>query len=600
MRTHNAIVMFVVLLLGVSSPALGSAVHSDRHPLRPPDTSSPRDTLENLLVNVEEAYAASRTDRMDDARGSMQRAQRCLDLDGVPPRLRETFGMETTLRLKEIFDRIDLPAPAQVPGDEDAKRRDLTRWTVPNTEITITKMTDGPRQGEFLFNAATVKQVKGFYERVRHLPYKPEIDRDIDLYEAYILTPGQGIDPGWTHVFPEWAGVVLFEQAVWQWLSMILVLFFTALLSMAIHGWGRRLDHRREPTAVFRVGRIVALSFTLLALALADATVDLYINITGDVLRLTKDAFIVTAYALVGWLVVLIVNQIPEGIISSRHLIPRGVDSQLMRLGFRLLSFTMLAALVIQGAAELGFPAYSVITGLGVGGLAVALAARDTLANFLGSIIIMWDRPYQIGDWIVVGDKEGMVEDIGFRSTRIRSFYDSQLSIPNSDTVNATVDNMGRRKYRRIRTFVSVTYDTPAEKIEAFLEGIKNIIRANPTTRKDYFNVVLHDFGSHSLDIMLYFFVRVADYANELVERQRVLLEVIRLAEAMEIRLAFPTQTVQVESFPGQPSTARSEALAGEELRTIAQDFGPEGERARPKGSGLFTAPQEGGKAKDS
>ena len=118
----------------------------------------------------------------------------------------------------------------------------------------------------------------------------------------------------------------------------------------------------------------------------------------------------------------------------------------------------------------------------------------ETLANFLGSIIILRDRPYRIGDLIVVDDQEGF---------RIRTCYDSQLSIPNSATVNATVDNKGRRRYRLVRTFASITYDTPPERVEAFLEGIRDIIRNDESTRKDYFNVALHEFGSHSLEIML-------------------------------------------------------------------------------------------------
>ena len=242
-----------------------------------------------------------------------------------------------------------------------------------------------------------------------------------------------------------------------------------------------------------------------------------------------------------------------------------------------------------NAAEDLGLPAYSVVAGLGVGGLAVALAAREILADFLGSVVIMWDRPFRIGDLIAVGDNEGFVMDIGFRSTRIRTLYDSVVTIPNSETVKASVDNLNERRYRRVKTIVSITYDTPAERIEGFLEGIKKVIQANPTTRKDYFHVVVHDFGSHSLDIMVYFFVIAPDLSKELVERQRIFLEIIRLAEAMRIRFAFPTQTIQVESFPGQPSLAPAHVVSDTQVQSIAQAFGPEGSQARPRGSNLFT-----------
>src|SRR5690606_2130508 len=136
----------------------------------------------------------------------------------------------------------------------------------------------------------------------------------------------------------------------------------------------------------------------------------------------------------------------------------------------------------LVGAQNLGIEVFSVLAGLGIGGLAVALAARDSLANFFGSIMIMVDRPFRVGHWIISKGEEGIVEDIGFRSTKIRTFYNSVVSIPNSELAIAPVDNMGLRRFRRVRTTIGVTYDTPPEKIEAFLEGIKNIIKANPAS----------------------------------------------------------------------------------------------------------------------
>jgi MscS family membrane protein len=172
-------------------------------------------------------------------------------------------------------------------------------------------------------------------------------------------------------------------------------------------------------------------------------------------------------------------------------------------------------AFFIYTTQQMGLPAYSVVTGLGVGGLAVALAGQKMLRDLFGAVVIMTARPYRIGDWVIIGDQEGTVESIGFRSTRIRTFYDSLLSIPNGVVVSKTIDNMGMRTYRRVYTRLSIRDDTAAERIEAFLEGVKRIIQANPTTRKDYFHVVLNDFGSAGLDIALYFFVKVPTWSEE-------------------------------------------------------------------------------------
>jgi MscS family membrane protein len=280
------------------------------------------------------------------------------------------------------------------------------------------------------------------------------------------------------------------------------------------------------------------------------ALIDWQINFTGSMLQSIARVFVVIEYSLLAWLVAVVFSRIPEAIIRSRRLRSRGIDSQLLRLGFKLLIVIAIAAMVIDAADRIGLPAYSVLTGLGVGSLAIALAARETLANLLGSIAIMLDRPFAIGDWIKLNGVEGTVEDIGFRSTRIRTFYDSQLSVPNSSTMAATIDNMGRRTYRRVYTTLAIRYDTPPERVEAFVEGIKAVIMATPSTRKDYFHVVLNDFAPSSFNIMLYFFLQVPDWSAELIERQRVLLEIVRLAERLEVKFAFPTQTVEIERLP--------------------------------------------------
>ncbi|CAN0584394.1 unnamed protein product, partial [Laminaria digitata] len=129
------------------------------------------------------------------------------------------------------------------------------------------------------------------------------------------------------------------------------------------------------------------------------------------------------------------------------------------------------------------------LTGLGIGGLAVAFAAKDTIENFFGSVAVILDRPFEIGDWIYVNEVEGTVEDLGFRSTRIRTFYNSLVTVPNATLVRAKVDNYGRRRFRRFKTMINVTYDTHPDKIEAFCSGIREIIKLHPYTRKDYYHV---------------------------------------------------------------------------------------------------------------
>jgi MscS family membrane protein len=204
------------------------------------------------------------------------------------------------------------------------------------------------------------------------------------------------------------------------------------------------------------------------------------------------------------------------------------------------------AAGLLTVAQVLGTDLTALIASVGIGGLALALAAQDTVSNFFGSLMVFMDRPFQVGDWIKTGDVEGTVEEVGFRSTRIRTFYNSLITLPNSNLIKASVDNLGDRTYRRWSTRLGIAYNTPPEKIDAFCEGIRELVRRHPHTRKDYYHVYFNEFGADSLQVLVYVFFFTPDWATELRERHRLGVDIIRLAAELEIEFAFPTQTLYV------------------------------------------------------
>ena len=204
---------------------------------------------------------------------------------------------------------------------------------------------------------------------------------------------------------------------------------------------------------------------------------------------------------------------------------------------------------VLTAAQTFDVPILGLVGGLGLGGAALAFASKDAVANFFGSVTVLFDRPFEVGDWIVTEGAEGTVETVGFRSTRIRTFYNSLVTLPNSHLTTAAVDNMGRRRYRRIKTTIGVQYDTPPDRLEAFCEGVRELIRRHPNTRKDYFHVFFNDFGPSSLDIMLYCFVQCPDWGSELQSRHSLLADIVRLAEKLGVQFAFPTRTVHMSQL---------------------------------------------------
>lgn len=210
-----------------------------------------------------------------------------------------------------------------------------------------------------------------------------------------------------------------------------------------------------------------------------------------------------------------------------------------------------------------------ILAGLGIGGIAFALAAQDTIANLFGSVTVLADQPFQIGDWVKVGgtDVEGTVETVGLRSTRIRTFNDSLVTLPNGQLTKVHIDNFGKRKFRRFHTNIGVEYNTPPEKIEAFCEGIRHIILSYQSTKKDDFHVYLHNFGPSSLDIRLIVFWDTDSWAQELSERHRLLIDILRLGKELKISFAFPTTTVHL--FSEQSPCSDNEIKQREEIRQI-------------------------------
>ncbi len=190
---------------------------------------------------------------------------------------------------------------------------------------------------------------------------------------------------------------------------------------------------------------------------------------------------------------------------------------------------------------------WGLMGGLGIGGIAIAFAAKEALGNLFGSITVLMDRPFEIGDWVITENIEGTVESVGMRSTRIRTFYNSQVTLPNSRMTTAVVDNMGRRHYRRIKETLGIEYHTKPEQLENFCEGIRELILQHPYTRKDYFHVYFTGYGDSSLNILLYCFLACPDWGTELREKHRLLSDIFRLAEALNIGFAFPTRTVHLQ-----------------------------------------------------
>lgn len=223
----------------------------------------------------------------------------------------------------------------------------------------------------------------------------------------------------------------------------------------------------------------------------------------------------------------------------------------LLRKSLRIFIIVMAGLMAIQ---SFGYPVTGVLASLGIGGLAFALAARDTVSNIFGSLMIIFDRPFQVGDWIKAGDLEGTVEEVGFRSTKIRTFAKTLISVPNNIIANMALDNFSRMPKRRIRLTVGVSYATTPAQMREAVSRIRAMLTEHPIVDQEFFLVNFTDFGASSLDIMIYCFTTTTVWAEYLEAREDICLKVMDILESLGLEIAFPSTTVYLRHDDPEPA----------------------------------------------
>ncbi len=510
--------------------------------------------------------------------GAVADSTECLDLSEVSQLVRNEHGETVARQLARILatnqESLDIEALVDVPEGPGA-----TIYSHPEGDIEIARSEDGG----WRFSPSTVAaipeihhelEVSGFFEMKESMG---EVDEEL-------VAAGAVEEFGIENWIPaSWKNrTFLLED--WQWLYLVLIILIGLVIDRLIPivvrqsliFWLRNThlrDRRELAQSTSRPFGFLAMSvFWWFVLGTGEFELRVLVILLTAVKFMTAAGIVWCAYRAV--------DVASEFIEYRAEKTESRMDDLLVPFVRKSLKVVVAVFGVIFVASNIDINVSSLLAGLGIGGIAIALAAKDTLENLFGSITVLFDRPFQVGDWVVIGGVEGTVEELGFRSTRIRTFYNSVITVPNSKLISTEVDNYGAREFRRIKTMLSVTYNTPPDKIEAFCEGIRELLRNHPYARKDYFHVWLNEFSSSSLDVLLYCFLRTPDWGTELRERHRLFLDILRLAQELGIEFAFPTQTIfmgkEAEPSPVFPDEGMIEdAVAKEkmEARKRAEDI---------------------------
>lgn len=230
------------------------------------------------------------------------------------------------------------------------------------------------------------------------------------------------------------------------------------------------------------------------------------------------------------------------------------LDDHLMpfiRKSLRVFIVILAAIMVIQ---NLGYSTSGLLASLGIGGMALAFASKDALANIFGSLMIIFDRPFKIGDQVLAGSMEGTVEEVGFRSTKIRTPARTLISVPNSIIANMPLDNVSRMPRRRIKLTLGLTYATTSAQLREVVGRLRTLLTTHPLVDPETVQVNFTDFGASSLDILVTCFTIPTAIGEHLDAREEVCLQIMDTIEGLGLKFAYPSRTVYLhQAGDGQP-----------------------------------------------
>ncbi|MFA5527059.1 MAG: mechanosensitive ion channel family protein [Peptostreptococcales bacterium] len=224
------------------------------------------------------------------------------------------------------------------------------------------------------------------------------------------------------------------------------------------------------------------------------------------------------------------------------------VDNKVLPFLTNILKFIIGALATVLVISELGYDITGLITGLGLGGLVFALAAQDTASNIFGGLVIIFDKPFTIGDWIETPSVEGVVMDVTLRSTRIRTFADSVSIMPNSILAKEAIVNWSRMGKRRISFTIGIMYSTPKEKIENCINKIRELLQTHDEIHQQTIFVYLNSLSGTSIDINLYFFTKTIVWGEYLDVKQDINLKILSILEEEEVSFALPNRNILIEN----------------------------------------------------
>ena len=547
------------------------------------DISSPQTTLASLvrLTDVfhelvrEKGFTRENQGRI---RNIYQQLQKLFDLREIAPKYRRHVAVETSVYLREALARFPIPSLVDVPDEERmlalTKDGKAAFFRLPDTPVVIARTGEGIYEGRYQFTQATVAEARGWYEVTADYPYQEGQEHISGLYAEYFLTPGPMIPVELIRALPNWMQHQYMDQAVWQWGLLIVTALILLGVILLLHALVKRMvrrGNRLRKNLLYMLWSIAVIYLILGSRAFLDKQVNLSGEVLQDVLFVAKIAILAAVVSLV----VRFAGVLTEVILSARHFETRRIDQQLVRLGVRMLTILIAIIVVIEGMQQIGFSLATLVAGAGVTGLAIALAAQDTLKNVFGGVLLAMDRPFEVGQRVRMKGYEGFIKEVGLRSTKIRTVKGHEIIIPNDEAARIEVENIGRRPNIRRDMNVTITYDTPPEKITRAVEILREILAVpdrvedevaaqpggestshpNEAINQPGFppRAFFNELNADSLNLLVTYWFHPPDRWKSIEFAHRINMQIMERFNAEGIDFAFPSQTMYLAGDSRRP-----------------------------------------------
>jgi MscS family membrane protein len=388
---------------------------------------------------------------------------------------------------------------------------------------------------QWIFTAGTVERVHTWYMSLDHR-------WALELLPAMLLKPGPGELLWW-----QWMALPILLVAAWV-LGFILGRITSAFLSRLV----AKTSGEWDDVILARLNGPLTLGWTVSVMYLGVPLLSLYKPAEELLYRVLGVGLFVVFF----WALLRVVDVAGQYMLQTKWAVNHPASRSLIPLGGRLTKVVIMVMATIGVLSELGFPVASLVAGLGVGGLAFALAAKSTVENLFGAFAMGVDQPIRVGDFVRVDDFVGTVESIGMRSTRIRTQDRTTVSIPNGKIAEMKLETFATRDRMRLKTVLGVEYGATASQMQQMLEGCERVLRDHPHIWPDNVIVRFTEFGASSLDIEIMCWFEVPDYNAFRLCRQEVLLGFMEVVEKAGSSFAFPTRTVHLVTDTPLPGSS--------------------------------------------